>query len=220
MKSDKLFFYLHRFNALLPAVALLLMGCLIGWAFVSNHGSSPARQIVPPLGASSASKDALRVQLAHFDGGPDTLILLVNASGTRQGYEGRDKETRNLLFVSTDKEKAHWLYPDQNQILSRIVPLNSTNDSASALYIETEKNTAGDEDSKPKKVSLSLVKSDGSKLTTLISDADEVMGHRLRDDDLQVTYQKDDAIRSMRASVSDFRVKSDLLVVSLKEAKK
>jgi hypothetical protein len=33
------------------------------------------------------------------------------------------------------------------------------------------------------------------------------MGHRLREDDLQVTYQKEDAIRSMRVSMSDFKVR-------------
>ena len=57
-------------------------------------------------------------------------------------------------------------------------------------------------------------------MTTLVSDADEVMGHRLREDDLQVTYQKEDAIRSMRVSMSDFKVRSDRLVVSLSDAKK
>lgn len=220
MKSDKLFFYLHRFNVLLPAAALLLLVCLLGWAFISSQGLSPARQIIPPLGASATNKDALRVQLAHFDGGQDTLVFLVNTSPIRQGYEGRDSETRNLLFVSTNTEKAQWLFPDQDQILSRIVPLDSANDSAKAVYIETKKRSAKHGDSKLKKVTLSLVLSDGSKLTTLISDADEVMGHRLREDDLQVTYQKEDAIRSMRVSMTDFKVRSDRLVVSLIEAKK
>jgi hypothetical protein len=220
MKSDKLFFYLHRFNALLPAAVLLLLVCLLGWALLSSQGSSPARQIIAPLGASSTDKGTLRVQLAHFDGGQDTLIFLVNAIPTRQGYEGRDNETRNLLFVSTNKEKAQWLFPDQEQTLSRILTLDIASDSAKAIYIETKKRTAGDGDTKLKKVTLSLVLSDGSKLTTLIPDADEVMGHRLRDDDLQVTYQKEDAIRSMRISMTDFKVRSDRLVVSLREAKK
>jgi hypothetical protein len=219
MKSDKLFFYLHRFNALLPVTALLLLVCLLGWAFLSSQGSSPARHIIPPLGASSTDKEALRIRLAHFDGGPDSLIFLVNSSSTRQGYEGRDSETRNLLFVSTNKEKAQWLFPDQDQTLSRILPLDSASDSAKAIYIETKKRTPGDEDSKLKKVTLSLVLSDGSKLTTLIPDADEVLGHRQRKDDLQVTYQKEDAIRSMRVSMTDFKVRSDRLVVSLGEAK-
>ena len=68
-------------------------------------------------------------------------------------------------------------------------------------------------------MTLSLVRTDGSKLTTLVSEADEIMEHRERGDDLQVTYQKDDAIRSMRISLGDFKIKSDRLVVSLNAVK-
>jgi hypothetical protein len=157
--------------------------------------------------------------LAHFDGGADNLVLLVNANGEKTGYEGRDNETRNLLFVSTDKEKAQWLFPDQNQILSRILPLDSSSNNARVIYLESKHRAPAGVTSKNSKVTLSLVRTDGSKLTTLVSEADEIMEHRERGDDLQVTYQKDDAIRSMRISLGDFKIKSDRLVVSLNAVK-
>jgi len=220
MNSEKFFLYIHRFNTLIPAGGLVLLICLVGWSFISSQGHSRGKQIIPPAGASVEAEDALRVHLAHFDGGAGNLILLVNANGAKRGYEGRDNETRNLLFVSPDQEKAQWLFPDQNQILSRILPLDSENDTTRVIYLEIQKKVGSDEDSKSKKVTLSLVKSDGSKLTTLISDADEVMGHRERGNDLQVTYQKDDAIRSVRVSLNDFKIKSDRLVVSLSAVKR
>ena len=69
-------------------------------------------------------------------------------------------------------------------------------------------------------MTLSLVRSDGSKLTSLISDVEEIMQHKERGDDLQITYQKVDSIRSMRVSLIDFKIKSDRLVVSLSAVRK
>ena len=220
MNSEKFFLYLHRFNTLIPAGGVLLLISLFGWAFISNQGTSRGKPIIPPTGVSAPAEDVLHVHLAHFDGGADNLILLVNANGEKHGYEGRDNETRNLLFVSTDKDKAQWLFPDQKKVLSRIVPLEISNDSSRAIYIETKNKSNTDESAKSEKVSLSLVRSDGSRLTSLISDAEEIMGHRERGDDLQVTYQKEDAIRSMRISLRDFTIKSDRLVVSLNAVKR
>jgi hypothetical protein len=219
MNSEKFFLYLHRFNTLIPAAGMLLVICLVGWAFISDQGISRGKPIIPPAGAAVPAEDVLRVHLAHFDGGADNLVLLVNANGEKTGYEGRDSETRNLLFVSTDKEKAHWLFPDQNQILSRILPLDRSSDNTRVIYLESKPRAPAGGTSKNSKVTLSLVRTDGSKLTTLVSEADEIMEHRERGDDLQVTYQKDDAIRSMRISLGDFKIKSDRLVVSLNAVK-
>ncbi len=196
------------------------MMCIVGWSFISSLGTSRGKEILPPSGVSVSTEDALRVQLANFDGGVDNLILYVSSNSGKQGYEGRDNETRNLLFVSTDKEKAQWLFPDQSQVLSRIIPLDSSNESSRAIYIESTKKSDAGEASKSSKVSLSLVRSDGSKLTSLISDVDEIMQHKERGDDLQITYQKDDSIRSMRVSLNDFKIKSDRFVVSLSAVNK
>lgn len=220
MNTEKFFLYLHRFNTLIPAGGLLLLICLVAWAFISDQKTSRGKPIIPPAGVSVPAKDVLRVHLAHFDGGADNLILLVNTNGEKNGYEVRDNETRNLLFVSTDKEKVRWLFPDQNQVLSHIIPLETSNDSSRPIYIETKRKSDADEASKSSKVSISLVRSDGSRLTSLISDAEEVMGHKERGNDLQITYQKEDAIRSMWISLNDFKIKSDRLVVSLSAVKK
>ncbi len=220
MNSEKFFLYIHRFNTLLPAGGLFFLMCIVGWSFISSLGTSRGKEILPPSGVSVSTEDALRVQLANFDGGVDNLILYVSSNSGKQGYEGRDNETRNLLFVSTDKQKAQWLFPDQSQVLSRIIPLDSSNESSRAIYIESTKKSDAGEASKSSKVSLSLVRSDGSKLTSLISDVDEIMQHKERGDDLQITYQKDDSIRSMRVSLNDFKIKSDRFVVSLSAVNK
>jgi hypothetical protein len=220
MNSERLFFYIHRFNTLLPAGGLFFLMCIVGWSFISSQGTSRGKEILPPTGVEVSTEDVLRVQLANFDVGADNLILYVSANSGKQGYEGRDNETRNLLFLSTGSEKAQWLFPDQNQVLNRIVPLDSSNNSSRAIYIESKKKTNADEASKSAKVNLSLVRSDGSKLTSLISDVEEIMQHKERGDDLQITYQKDDSIRSMRVSLIDFTIKSDRLVVSLSDVRK
>jgi hypothetical protein len=220
MTSKKFFFYLQRFNALIPAGGLLLLVCLVGWSFISSQGTTRGKEILAPTGVDVSTEDALRVQLANFDVGADNLILYVSSNSGKQGYEGRDNETRNILFLSTGSEKAQWLFPDQNQVLSRIIPLDSSNDSSRAIYIESKKKTDADETSKSAKVTLILVRSDGSKLTSLISDVEEIMQHKERGDDLQITYQKDDSIRSMRVSLIDFKIKSDRLVVSLSAVRK
>lgn len=219
MNSEKFFLYLHRFNTLIPAGGLFLILCLIGWALISNQSISQGKPIIPPAGVAVTSEDVLRVHLAHFDGGADNLVLLVNADGEKNGYEGRASETRNLLFVSTEKEKAQWLFPSQDQILSKILPMDRTNDRNSVIYLEIKPKAASDVAAKDSKVALSLVRSDGSGLTNLVSEADEIMENRVRGDNLQVVYQKDAAIRSMRIALSDFKIKSDRLVVSLDTVK-
>lgn len=220
MTSENFFRYLQRFNSLIPAGALLLLIGSLGWAFVSDRGLSRGRQIAPPAGVNVSSEEKLRIQSANFDGDANNLIFLVNADGPDGDYEGRSSETRNLLFVSTDSEKARWLFQDQKQILHRIVPLQNSSNVAQAIYIETKLPVAGDKKSGHQKTTLNIVKSNGSKLTPFVSNVEDVMGYKENNNDLQVTYLKDNAIRSIRISLLDFTIKSDNFVVSLGEVKK
>lgn len=230
MQTRRLFFYLQRFNTLLPATVALLLLAGLGWELLSGLTRGGPQTVDPPAGAANGPARGavpLQIRSSSIEVGPHTLLMRIVAPKGGGGYEGDNLETRNLLFLSDGAEQAHWLFADASQAITELRALNTEAKTPLALYLETvarptQASNAGSAGSARSRahVSAYLVSPDGLRKRAIATELDDILSQRQHGQTLQLVYQKGQAVRVMRISLLSFEVLTDRTVATLSEVQR
>lgn len=214
---NKFLAFARTFNTLLPVLIVLLLVLLTGWGFVeSSMRKTPGLSTV--LGPGVEHEPSRTTYILKPANIPEqegiAFFKLVSRKEKHTYAEGWSGEIRNLLVLKPGVEQATWLFPDQSLELKNIVELSGRGASFKALSIQALKPSTGN---LGERVDLYLVSYDGSGLTRVLEGLDEVVGQTSYQDEVRVIYQKDDAVRSARISLSGRKVVSDTKIAGIEQ---
>ena len=137
MTLTRFFVNVRRFNALLPALALLVFSTVLAWGFLSQNKERPPKTVVAPDRVAGMSEDALELRKLDIDLdlGPK-LVLLKVTSKRKNGSSYESSEIRNLVFVGDDSETLKWVFPTQMQELVSVHPVKASDGVIKGIYVE------------------------------------------------------------------------------------
>ena len=214
------------FNTLLPLMLAALLAALAGWGLLEEVFKKPrtVTTVVVPGASLESTKVTFSLAPSSLTDNGDVIFLKLVARNERRIYEERwSGEVRNLLVVKSKPEEAVWLFPDQSlervsikelfgfSILDKNLPTGEVVTDKDAPYkglsIQTRFAVKGkDQD----KLSLYLVRHNGTGLAKVLEDVDEILSEKVDYDTLRVIYQKGDAVKAARISIINFEIVSDI----------
>jgi hypothetical protein len=221
MTLNRVYFYLRRFNALLPSLALLVFAVLLAWGFFTQSTAHPPKTVVAPGPVQSVPVDALELRKldVDLDLGPKLALLkVVSKKKTGSGYES--SEIRNLVFVGDDSEALSWVFPTQMQELVSVHPVKAANGVIKGIYVEALDKTKEADVSAASLKTVYLIAADGSGFKKMLTDVEEVVSRRNDDHKLRLIYQKNNAVRMAQIDVQNFEVLVDRELAKMSEFKK
>ena len=221
MRASVIFVYIRRFNALLPALALLVFAMVLAWGFLSQNKERPPKTVMAPDQVARVPGDALALRKldVDLDLGPK-LVLLKVTSKRKNGANYESSEIRNLVFVGDDSDSLKWVFPTQMQELLSVHPVKASNGVIKGIYVEAIDKAKDAEVLTGNLSSVYLVFADGSGYKKVLSDVDEVVSRRNDDNKLRLIYQKQNSVRMALINVQDFRVLADRELAKMSEFKK
>jgi hypothetical protein len=221
MTLTRFFVNIRRFNALLPALALLVFAMVLAWGFLSQNKERPPKTVVAPDQVARVPGDALELRKldVDLDLGPK-LVLLKVTSKRKSGSSYESSEIRNLVFVGDDSETLKWVFPTQKQELVSVHPVKASDGVIKGIYVEAIDKTTDAVTSTGNLSSVYLVFADGSGYKKVLSDVDEVVSRRNDDNKLRLIYQKQNSVRMALINMQDFRVLADRELATMSEFKK
>lgn len=221
MTLTRFFVNVRRFNALLPALALLVFSTVLAWGFLSQNKERPPKTVVAPDRVAGMSEDALELRKLDIDLdlGPK-LVLLKVTSKRKNGSNYESSEIRNLVFVGDDSENLKWVFPTQMQELLSVHPVKASDGVIKGIYVEAIDKSEDAVVSTGNLSSVYLVFANGSGYKKVLSDLDEVVSRRNDDNKLRLIYQKQNSVRMALINVQDFRVLADREMAKMSEFKK
>ena len=120
-KSQKLFRYLWRINAVLILLAAGAVTFGIGGLLVQEFGFKAARNREAEAGIAVAGPNSkLDLVLSRASVVEGTQVMraqLQRFPGEAKFSSGYNSETRNILFIEPGQKAAHWLLPDNDHIV-------------------------------------------------------------------------------------------------------
>lgn len=226
MKINRLLNAAQIFNTLIPLMLVTLLIALVGWGQLEEVFKKPitVNTVVVPGASLESSKVTFSLAPSSIKDNGDVIFLKLVARNERRIYEERwSGEVRNLLLVKSKPEEAVWLFPDQSlelvsikelfgfSILDKNLPTGEVVADKDAPYkglsIQTRFAVKGkDQD----KLSLYLVRHNGTGLAKVLEDVDEILSEKTDYDTLRVIYQKGDAVKAARISIINFKIVSDI----------
>ena len=217
----RFFVNVRRFNALLPALALLVFAIVLAWGFLSQNKERPPKTVVAPDQVARVPSDALELRKldVDLDLGPK-LVLLKVTSKRKNGSNYESSEIRNLVFVGDDSDSLKWVFPTQMQELVSVHPVKASDGGIKGIYVEAIEKAKDAEVLTGNLSSVYLVSADGSGFKKVLSDVDEVVSRRNDDNKLRLIYQKQNSVRMALINVQDFRVLADRELAKMSEFKK
>lgn len=220
MKASVFFVNIRRFNALLPALALLVFAMVLAWGFLSQNKERPPKTVVAPDQVARVPDDALELRKldVDLDLGPK-LVLLKVTSKRKNGSNYESSEIRNLVFVGDDSDSLKWVFPTQMQELVSVHPVNASDGVIKGIYVEAIDKAKDAEVLTGNLSSVYLVSADGSGFKKVLSDVHEVVSRRNDDNKLRLIYQKQNSVRMALINMQDFRMLADRELAKTSEFK-
>ncbi len=217
----RFFVNVRRFNALLPALALLVFAMVLAWGFLSQNKERPPKTVVAPEQVARVPGDALELRKldVDLDLGPK-LVLLKVTSKRKNGSNYESSEIRNLVFVGDDSDSLKWVFPTQMQELVSVHPVKASDGVIKGIYVEAIEKAKDAEVLTGNLSSVYLVSADGSGFKKVLSDVDEVVSRRNDDNKLRLIYQKQNSVRMALINMQDFQVLADRELAKMSEFKK
>src|SRR3954451_10814926 len=122
-KTQKLFRYLWRINAVLILFAAGAITFGVGVLLIEEFGSRTARsreaEAGIPVAAAADSSTHLSLGRASVVAGTNVMRADLSLDRGGKGFSsGGYSETRNILFIEPDQKEARWLLPDNDHIVS------------------------------------------------------------------------------------------------------
>lgn len=213
----KILAFARKFNTLLPVLIVAALTTLTAWGFFGDLiRKTPAVSTVQGPGTERQfGQDLYVLKPANIpeQGGVAfyKLVARIDKGIYEEGWGG---EIRNLLVLRPGSEQASWLFPDQSLTLFKIVEIQDAGKPFKLLSIQVKKSTVGNS---KEPVDLYILNHDGSGLTKVLENLDEVVGQTSYQEELRVIYQKDKAVRFARISLVLRQVISDAILADIKQ---
>jgi hypothetical protein len=199
-KSQKLFRYLWRINAVLILFAAGAVTFGVGVLLIGEFGARTAHsremEAGIPVAAAADSNSPLSLGRASVIAGTNVMRADLFLDRGGKGFSsGGYSETRNILFIEPDQKEAHWLLPDNEHIISESSDVTDGTDRSSKRLIATAvlvKSTTGS----PKTVGgrLLLFDAPGRKITEVASDVAELHVTSLSGGELMILFERNKPI--------------------------
>src|SRR5688572_12525250 len=121
-KSQKLFRYVWRINAIVILVAAVIITLGVGALLAEELWRAARRRQEPDVRLSIPdSNPRARLSLSHASLVRGTNVMRAELQGESDGGKfssGYGKETRNILFIEPGNKKGRWLLPDNNHVIT------------------------------------------------------------------------------------------------------
>ena len=213
----KILTFARTFNTFLPVLIVAVLTALTAWGFFEGLiRKTPTVNTVQGPGADGELvQDLYVLKPANIpEQGGIAFYKLVARIDKGTYEEGWGGEIRNLLVLRPGLEQASWVFPDQSLSLFKIVEIQDAGRPFKLLSIQAKKSMTGDS---TEPVDLYLLNHDGSGLTKVLKNLDEVVGQTSYQEELRVIYQKDKAVRYARISLGSRQVISDAKLADIKQ---
>ena len=196
MRSQKIFRYLWRVNAVLILLAAGAVSFGVGALLVEEFGRRTARGREADAGIPIAAADPnARMSLGHASVVEGTNVMRADLSFNRGGAgfsSGGYTETRNILFIEPGQKTARWLLPDNDHIITDSSDITENTESKAKRLIATAvlvKSPASSPEATAGK--LLLFDASGRKIVEVASAVREVHLASLSAGDLTILYERD-----------------------------
>jgi hypothetical protein len=216
LKAGKFFRHVWRVNSILILFAGMLALAILGLgAFGMLRSAVQSQGAVVDVGKESTGRTKTKLQLGasrEIAGSPCVMIPLHSSAKSGTSYLSKSgTRTRNYLFVNAQDLSRTWLFPDNNALVKNFSLLNPDNkpceesNVVGILYEVIRSDTNRDGRLGPSDwLSVYVSGPNGGNLKEIVSAVDQVMGHRLLDDDLLfLTYAKSGTAHVMKCSLKD-----------------
>ena len=141
-KSQKVFRYLWRVNAILILVASGSIVFGVAVLLVGDFGERTARsreaEAGIPVAAAADSKARLSLGRASLVEGTNVMRADLSLDRAGQGFSsGGYSETRNILFLEPDKKEGRWLLPDNDHVVTQNSDISDGSERSAKRVIAT-----------------------------------------------------------------------------------
>ncbi len=134
------------------------------------------------------------------------------------GYRGGNTVRRNILLISDKGDKTHLLFDTYKNKIKSFYPLPNIDD-AKTIVCSYVKNYNSDTDEEIEKISLMMLKLDGSQQTTIVEDIDRLLKVEIgKDNQLHAIYFKNGKLINAAYSIESFKVINQPAIFDLKDS--
>lgn len=224
---ERFFRVIRRLNSILfLVVALGVGGCAIWYGLLLYHWHQSRDRAGQTEGDTANDVDESEPALLTL-GDAETIagtdIQMLRLMTVERYGRSRDRETRNILFLSAGDHRGTWLFPTHDNLIletDQIRPRRSDvlDAPAKALYIQF---APGDPEhamgpSRYDLFDVALTRSDGTDLVEVLHEVDEVLSYEQFDaTSLSITYRSLEELRLARISLDTFTKLSDDLIITV-----
>ena len=134
-------------------------------------------------------------------------------------YRAGDTILRNILLISDKGDKTHLLFDSYSNKIKTFHTLPEVDD-AKAIVCSYVKNYNSDKDEDDEKISLMMLKPDGTQQTTLVDDVDRVLKVEIgKDNQIHAIYFKNGQLINATYSIENFKVINQPAVFDLAKSR-
>ena len=135
------------------------------------------------------------------------------------GYRGGNTVRRNILLISDKGDKTHLLFDTYDNKIKSFYTLPDI-DEAKTIVCSYVKNYNSDKDEDDEKISLMMLKPDGTQQTTIVEDVDRLLKVEVgKDNQLHAIYFKNGKLINATYSIENFKVINQPAVFDLAESR-
>jgi hypothetical protein len=195
-RSQKLFRYLWRINAVLILLAAGAVTFGVGALLIGEFGARTARNREAdagiPVVAAANSNSPLSLGRASVVVGTNVMRADLSLNPGGAGFSsGGYSETRNILFIEPGRKVARWLLPDNDHIISDSSDITEGTNGNAKRMIATAvlvKSATGSTESTPGR--LLLFDFSGKTIVEVANNVREIHLTSLSGGDLTILYER------------------------------
>jgi hypothetical protein len=195
-RSQKLFRYLWRINAVLILLAAGAVTFGVGALLIGEFGARTARNREAdagiPVVAAANSNSPLSLGRASVVVGTNVMRADLSLNRGGAGFSsGGYSETRNILFIEPGRKVARWLLPDNDHIISDSSDITEGTNGNAKRMIATAvlvKSATGSTESTPGR--LLLFDFSGKTIVEVANNVREIHLTSLSGGDLTILYER------------------------------
>ena len=134
------------------------------------------------------------------------------------GYRTGGSVTRNILLISDKGDKTHLLFDTYTNKIKSFYTLPDIDD-AKTIVCSYVKNYSSDSNEDDEKISLMMLKPDGTAQTTIVEDVDRLLKVEVgKDNQLHAIYFKNGKLINATYSIDNFKVINQPAIFDLKDS--
>jgi hypothetical protein len=196
-KSQKFFRYLWRVNAVLILVAAGAGTFGVGAFLIEEFGNRAARSREADAGIPVAGANAnfhLRLGHATVVEGTDVMRATLQRDSDQAKFSSGsyDSETKNILFIDPGENRAHWLLPDNDEVILDTSDITEEKDAntkrvaATAVLVKSTNDSSEGSGGK-----LLLFDPPGKRIVEVANNVREIHVASISGGELSILYERD-----------------------------